>query len=143
MERAISDLKAENLRLKLDLGVKNESHSASIDESLRSVDEEVQEVTAVRLGKLCRRCLGINDATPGILIDKAMDLMGETLVEELQQCFGSSPDNWVQHLKSSRVWLDAWLAGLCACAFLISLLRRAFDVSSSITCDLLEAWSNR
>ena len=48
MERAISDLKAENLRLKLDLGVKNESHSASIDESLRSVDEEVQEVTAVR-----------------------------------------------------------------------------------------------
>ena len=48
MERAILDLKAENLRLKLDLGVKNEAQSASIDESLRSVDEEVQEVTAVR-----------------------------------------------------------------------------------------------
>ena len=48
MERAISDLKAENLRLKLDLGVKNEAQSGSIDESLRSVDEEVQEVTAVR-----------------------------------------------------------------------------------------------
>ena len=64
-------------------------------------------------------------------------------IPQLQQCFGSSPDNWVQHLKSSRVWLDAWLAGLCACAFLISLLRRAFDVSSSITCELLEAWSNR
>ena len=48
MERAILDLKAENLRLKLDLGVKNEAQSGSIDESLRSVDEEVQEVTAVR-----------------------------------------------------------------------------------------------
>ena len=36
-----------------------------------------------RMGKLCRRCLGINDATPGILIDKAMDLMGETLVTEV------------------------------------------------------------
>ena len=35
------------------------------------------------MGKLCRRCLGINDATPGILIDKAMDLMGETLVSEV------------------------------------------------------------
>jgi hypothetical protein len=36
------------------------------------------------MGKLCRRCLGINDATPGILIDKAMDLMGETLVSEVR-----------------------------------------------------------
>ena len=36
-----------------------------------------------RAGKLCRRCLGINDATPGALIDKAMDLMGETLVSEV------------------------------------------------------------
>ena len=35
------------------------------------------------MGKLCRRCLGINDATPGVLIDKAMDLMGETLVSEV------------------------------------------------------------
>ena len=49
MERAISDLRAENLRLRLDLGVKNDPESASADESLRSVDEEVQEVTAVRL----------------------------------------------------------------------------------------------
>ena len=50
MERAISDLRAENLKLKLDLGgVRNDADSASIDESLRSVDEEVQEVTAVRL----------------------------------------------------------------------------------------------
>ena len=48
MERAISDLRAENLRLKLDLGVHNDAESASADESLRSVDEEVQEVTAVR-----------------------------------------------------------------------------------------------
>ena len=39
------------------------------------------------MGKLCRRCLGINDATPGILIDKAMDLMGETLVSEVRYGF--------------------------------------------------------
>ena len=37
-----------------------------------------------RMGKLCRRCLGINDATPGVLIDKAMDLMGETFVSEVR-----------------------------------------------------------
>ena len=51
MERAISDLRAENLKLKLDItgGVRNDAESASVDESLRSVDEEVQEVTAVRL----------------------------------------------------------------------------------------------
>ena len=50
MERAISDLRAENLKLKLDLGgERNDDESASIDESLLSVDEEVQEVTAVRL----------------------------------------------------------------------------------------------
>ena len=61
-------------------------------------------------------------------------------VTQLQQFFGSSPSSWVQHMKSSRVWLDAWLAVLCACAFLISLLRRALDVSSSITHDLAEAW---
>ena len=40
-----------------------------------------------RMGKLCRRCLGMNDATPGILIDKAMDLMGETLVSEVRHGF--------------------------------------------------------
>ena len=49
MERAISDLRAENLQLKLDLGVQKNAESVSIDESLRSVDEEVQEVKAVRL----------------------------------------------------------------------------------------------
>ena len=49
MERAISDLKSENLRLKLDLGIKHDRDTTSVDESLRSVDEEVQEVTAVRL----------------------------------------------------------------------------------------------
>ena len=49
MERVISDLKTENLRLRLDLGVKIDNDSGSVDESLRSVDEEVQEVTAVRL----------------------------------------------------------------------------------------------
>ena len=48
MERAISDLKAENLQLRLDLGVRNDHELASADESLRSVDEEVQEVTPVR-----------------------------------------------------------------------------------------------
>ena len=62
------------------------------------------------------------------------------IVTQLQQNFGSSPNNWVQYMKSSRVWLDAWLAGLCACAFLIALLRRVLDVSSSITCDLMETW---
>merc|ERR1719337_490374 len=59
---ARADLKSENLRLKLDLGIKHDRDTTSVDESLRSVDEEVQEVTAVRMGKLCRRCLGINDA---------------------------------------------------------------------------------
>ena len=48
MERAVSDLRTENLRLRLDLGVKNDRGSVSADESLRSVDEEVQEVAAVR-----------------------------------------------------------------------------------------------
>ena len=39
------------MKLKLDItgGVRSDAESALIDESLRSVDEEVQEVTAVRL----------------------------------------------------------------------------------------------
>ena len=62
------------------------------------------------------------------------------IVLQLQQYFGYSARSWVRHMKSSRVWLDAWLAGLCACALCIALLRRAFDVSSSITYELSETW---
>ena len=58
------------------------------------------------------------------------------IATQLEQHFGSPSMSWVSNIKSSRLWLDVWLAGLCVFAFFIALVYRAFEASSSLTHEL-------
>ena len=58
------------------------------------------------------------------------------IAAQIEQNFGSPSMSWVSSIKSSRLWLDVWLSGLCVFAIFIALVYRAFEASSSFTYEL-------
>merc|ERR1719203_1912196 len=105
MEKVVVSLQAENRRLQTmfasgaaasrsiqcsqagasaaEAGTCSSSSSSLMQDSFKSVDDEVQDVLDVRRGKLCRKCLNVVDATPANLIGTAFQMMGETANQEM------------------------------------------------------------
>lgn len=142
MEKVVVSLQAENRRLQTmfasgaaasksiqcsqagasaaEAGTCSSSSSSLMQDSFKSVDDEVQDVLDVRRGKLCRKCLNVVDATPANLIGTAFQMMGETANQELQRVFWKwqKDELW---LRSRNGWLDLWFLAVCFFALAISL----------------------
>jgi len=127
MEKVVVSLQTENRRLQtIFASSKLDSSSSSMQDSFRSVDDEVQDILDVRYterrtdsqkkrrGKLCRKCLNVVDATPANLIGTAFQMMGETANEELQRVFWNwQKDEMRLRLRSRNDWLDLWFLAVC------------------------------
>merc|ERR1719281_450411 len=62
MEKVVVSLQTENRRLQtVFASTTNPSSSSSMQDSFRSVEDEVDDVLDVRRGKLCRKCLNVVD----------------------------------------------------------------------------------
>lgn len=111
LEGTVERLQAENAALRVE---------PEWSSGLRSVQEEVSNVDVVRMGKLCRRCLGpMEEFAPGDLLSQAALQMSENLIAELSSVLDDMSST--PALRSERVWIDQ-LLGVAAFGSILAFI---------------------